>query len=272
VLLLPFVNSGVSKGSRGNFVNKLDKKPTRGDINLNIEKLKENRRKVVVLVLIVSVLGAGAIAGYYYYNSVNYIITEDARVSADTVTIVPETTGRLLEWNAEESDRVESGQLLGRLDLTPSLASLASDPESLQKAGSIMAQKAEIRAPISGEIIQSKAVVGSLVGPSTALAVVADTDHAYISANIKETKIGRVKVGQKVQVKIDAYPNKVFYGRVASIGKATTSTFSLLPSQNSGENYIKVTQVIPVKIVLTEGDNKGLMPGMNATVKIYLKS
>lgn len=234
--------------------------------------LKDRRVAVVSLVLFLSLLGTGAIAGYYYYEGVNYVTTEDARVTADTVTVTPEIAGRLVEWNVRESDRVKAGQLLGRQDLESVLTSSTTGPQALGAAAAVMAAKAEIRAPISGEVIQSKAVVGALVSAGTPLAVVADTDHAYISANIKETKIDQVKVGQRVDVHLDAYPGKTFVGRVASIGRATTSVFSLLPSQNSGENYIKVTQVIPVKIVLVDAGEVKLLPGMSATVRIHIKS
>lgn len=227
---------------------------------------------IVAFVLFLALLGAGAIAGYYYYEGINYVTTDDARVTADMVTVTPEIAGRLVEWNVKESDKVKAGQLLGRQDLGSVLTSSAVAPQALGSAAGVMASKAEIRAPISGEVIQTKAVVGALVSPGTPLAIVADTDHAYISANIKETKIERVKVGQRVDVKLDAYPGRVFSGRVASIGRATTSVFSLLPSQNSGENYIKVTQVIPVKIILIDAEGVKLMPGMNATVKIYIRS
>ncbi|SMB89850.1 Biotin-lipoyl like [Thermanaeromonas toyohensis ToBE] len=233
--------------------------------------MKNKRVKVVFLVLILSLIGAGAIVGYYYYEWRNFVTTEDARVAADMVTVTPEVPGRLVQWNVKESDKVKAGQLLGRQDLEPSLTSTATGPQALAGAAGVMASKAEIRSPISGEIIQSKAVVGSLVSPGTPLAVVADTEHAYISANIKETEINRVKVGQKVEVRIDAYPGRVFSGRVASIGRATTSVFSLLPSQNSSGNYIKVTQVIPVKITLIDAGDIKLFPGMSSTVKIHVR-
>jgi len=238
---------------------------------LRVSALKGKRAALLALVLVLAVSGAAAIAGYYYYQGVNFVTTEDARVAADTVTVTPEITGRLVEWNVEEGDRVKAGQLLGRLDLEAVLTSATSGPQALGASAGVMAAKAEIRAPIDGEIIQSKAVEGALVGTGTPLAVVADTDHAYIIANIKETAIGRVKEGQRVEVRLDACPGRVFSGRVAGIGKATTSVFSLLPSQNSGENYIKVTQVIPVKIILVDAPEVRLIPGTNATVKIYAK-
>ena len=59
-------------------------------------------------------------------------------------------------------------------------------------------------------------------------------------------------------------------GRVDSIGRATASTFSLLPAQNGGGNYTKVVQVIPIKIIIMDPGNARLMIGMNAYVRIHL--
>ncbi|MEW8958827.1 MAG: efflux RND transporter periplasmic adaptor subunit [Moorella sp. (in: firmicutes)] len=230
-----------------------------------------SRKLIILLVLVLALAGAGAIAFYYYYENVNYASTDDARVAADTVTVTPEIAGKLLEWRVKEGDEVKAGQVLGRLDLEAALTSGAVNPQALGATGGVMAGKAEIEAPINGQVLQSKAVVGQMAAPGTALAIIADTNNLYISANIKETVISRVKAGQAVDVRIDAYPGRVFSGRVTSVGRATTSVFSLLPAQNASGNYTKVTQVIPVKIQLVDAGDVQLMPGMNATVRIHLR-
>ncbi|AKX95177.1 HlyD family secretion protein [Neomoorella thermoacetica] len=230
-----------------------------------------SRRLVVILVLVLALAGAGAIAFYYYYENLNFASTDDARVAADTVTVSPEIAGKLLEWRVQEGDEVKAGQVLGRQDLESSLTSSAVNPQALGTAAGVMAQKAEIKSPIDGQVIQSKALVGEMAAPGMALAIIADTEHLYISANIKETVIEKVKVGQVVDVTIDAFPDRHFSGRVTSIGRATTSVFSLLPAQNSNGNYTKVTQVIPVKIQLLDASDVKLLPGMNATVRIHIR-
>jgi len=229
------------------------------------------RRLIIILVLIISVLGAAGIAGYYYYQGITYAITEDARVAADTVTITPEIPGKLISWNVKEGDEVRAGQVLGRQDLEAALTSAAVNPQAMGVSAGVMASKAEIRSPISGRVIQSKAVVGQMAAPGIPLAVVADTGNLYISANIKETSIERVRPGQVVDIRIDAYPGRKFSGRVESIGQATTSVFSLMPAQNASGNFTKVTQVIPVKIQLLDAEGTNLMPGMNVTVRVHLR-
>ncbi|MDN5344626.1 MAG: hypothetical protein PWQ18_737 [Clostridia bacterium] len=229
------------------------------------------RRYVVILVLVLALAGAGGIAFYYHYQGVNFASTDDARVAADMVTVSPEIPGKLLEWLVQEGDLVKAGQVLGRQDLGSALTSGTVNPQAMGAAAGVMAQKAEIKAPIDGQVIQSKAVAGEMAAPGMPLAIIADTGHAYISANIKETVIGKVRPGQVVDVQIDAYPGRTFSGRVAGIGRATTSVFSLLPAQNASGNFTKVTQVIPVKIQLLDAGDVKLMPGMNATVRVHIK-
>ncbi|MDK2821485.1 MAG: hypothetical protein PWP31_1450 [Clostridia bacterium] len=225
---------------------------------------------VVTLVLVLALIGGGSIFGYYYYQNANYVTTEDARVAADTVTITPQIPGKLITWKVEEGDFVKADQVMGRQDVEASLTSSTINSQVMSASAGIMAQKAAIRSPISGQVIQSKAVLGQMAAPGMTLAVVADVKNSYISANIKETVINRVKIGQVVDVEIDAFPDRVFSGRVESLGKATTSVFSLLPTQNANGNFTKVTQVIPVKIKLLDED-LDLSPGMSATVRIHIK-
>jgi multidrug resistance efflux pump len=229
------------------------------------------RRLVVILVTVVALIGAGGIAGYYSYEATHYAKTDDARVAADTVTVTPEIPGKLVTWLVQEGDMVKAGQVLGRQDLEASLTSSVLNPQALGAAAGVMAQKAEIKAPIDGQVIQSKVVVGQMATPGMALAIIADTEHLYISANIKETIIEKIKPGQVVDVKLDAFPGRQFSGRVVGTGRATTAVFSLLPAQNASGNYTKVTQVIPVKIQLTDAGDVELIPGMNATVRIHFR-
>jgi multidrug resistance efflux pump len=93
----------------------------------------------------------------------------------------------------------------------------------------------------------------------------------FIKANIEETTIFKIKPGQKVDIKIDAYPGKKFSGFVESIGQATESAFSQSISLNTSGDFSKVTQLIPVKINIVNAADLTIMPGMNATVNIHIK-
>ena len=218
------------------------------------------------------VLVLAAIVGWYWYEGEHFVTTEDARVSANLVTISPEIAGKIVEWNVKEGDMVRAGDALGRQDLGTQLNSGTINTATLATTSSIAAEKASIKSPIAGQVIRSSAVIGQMAVPGNNLAVVADTDQLYVQANIQELQIGRVRPGQKVEMNIDAFPGLPFTGRVETIGRATASTFSLLPSSNSGGNYTKVTQIVPIKIHLLDTHNKPLLVGMNTSIRILLDS
>jgi len=213
-----------------------------------------------------------AIVGWYWYEGEYFVITEDARISANLVVISPEISGKIVEWNVKEGDKIQDGDALGRQDLGTMLNSGTINTSTMATVGSIAAEKASIKSPIAGQVIRSTAVIGQMAVPGTNLAVVADTDQLFVAANIAELEIGRVRPGQKVELKVDAFPGVAFRGRVETIGRATASTFSLLPTSNSGGNYTKVSQIVPIRIHLLDTLGEPLLVGMNTSIRILLDS
>ena len=217
------------------------------------------------------VIGGLAGAGYYIYEGMNYLYTDNAQVTADMVTIIPQLTGKLTVWNVQEGDYVTAGQVLGVQDVSGLITSTATNPQELANSADTVISDAEIKTPINGQVVQCNVINGQVVSPSTDVAVIADTAHMYIQANIAETSINSVKQGQAVDVWIDACPHQVFHGYVESIGAATQTAFSPLPNLNTSGTYSKVTQLIPVKIDIADAGNLGLMLGLNAEVKIHIQ-
>ncbi len=227
-----------------------------------------SRKQVIIIVLAIAVVAIGAIVGYYAYQGARYVATDDARVAADVVSVSPEIVGKLLEWRVKEGDMVAKDDVLGRQDLGSALTSGALNPQAMGSVAGVVAEKAVLKAPIGGQVILSTGVVGELAAPGMSLAMIADTDNLYFSANIKDGDITRVRIGQPVDISVDAIHGRSFHGRVQTIGRATSSTFSLLPAQNSGGNYTKVVQVIPIKVSILDQGSARLMVGMNAYVRI----
>jgi len=228
--------------------------------------------KKILLILAVVILAAGVAAiSYYVYDSVYYFTTENAQVTADYITLTPEVTGKLKDWDVKEGDLVRSGQVLGKQDLSMLVTSSVMNPQTMSSSADTLISKADIKAPIEGKIVRSNVVIGQVISPGMEIATIADTSHIYVKANIEETDITRIRQGQKVDIKIDAYSNKNFTGYVESIGQATQSAFSQFPSLNTSGTFSKVTQLIPVKIAIANAENLNLMIGMNATVKIHVK-
>jgi membrane fusion protein, multidrug efflux system len=107
-----------------------------------------------------------------------------------------------------------------------------------------------ISAPIAGYVAQSRTQVGERVQPAQALMAIVPLQDVYIEANLKETQLEDVRVGQKVSIAADTFPGQAYRGRVAGIRAGTGAAFSLLPPENATGNWIKVVQRIPVKILL----------------------
>lgn len=124
-----------------------------------------------------------------------------------------------------------------------------------------------IKSPINGRVIRISVAVGENVAVGQTLIQVCDLSSTWVTANIDENKISRIKVGQGVEVTLDAYPGRVFKGRVAEIGGATQSTFALIPTENTSGNFTKVTQRVPVKITV-DATKVELRPGLSARVRV----
>jgi membrane fusion protein (multidrug efflux system) len=132
---------------------------------------------------------------------------------------------------------------------------------------------AYIIAPSDGVVSKKNVQVGQLLNPGQIIMSIVDEKQLWITANFKETQIEKMKIGQVVDVKIDAYPNAKFTGKIESIQSATGSKFSLLPADNASGNFVKVVQRIPVKINIDDNKNDAyyLRAGMNATVAVKVK-
>jgi multidrug resistance efflux pump len=231
----------------------------------------KKRNIIIIAIIIVALIGGGGIMYYYNYQNSHYISTDDAQVTADMVTVTPQINGAIKSWRAKVGETVTKGQVLGTQETDTMLSSTVSQlttPQAQQAESTLLASKADIKSPIDGKVIQYSAVNGQMVSTSTSVAVVADTDDASITANIKEVDISGIKAGQTVTIDMDAYQGKNFTGKVESIGQAAESVFSLLSTENTSGNYTKVTQLIPVKISIDNQNGCDLMPGMNASVKI----
>ncbi len=228
--------------------------------------------KTALLIIVVIVLIGGVLGGaYYVYEGIYFFSTENAKITANTVVLTPEVAGKIKELNVKEGDYVKTGQVLLKQDLSMLVTSSAINPQALASTADSIISKADVKSPIDGKIVQLNVVKGQVVSPGMEIATVADTSHIYIQANIEETDINKIKQGQKVDIKIDAYHRRSFEGYVESVSQATQTAFSQYPSLNTSGAYSKVTQLIPVKISIADADSLNLMLGMNATVKIHIK-
>lgn len=127
-----------------------------------------------------------------------------------------------------------------------------------------------LSARIDGRIGNKTAQVGQFVGAGTRLMTVVPLQSLYLSANFKETQLGRMRPGQPARIEVDALPGTTLHGTVESISPGTGSQFALLPPQNATGNFTKVVQRIPVRIRI-EADARTrtiLVPGMSVEVTV----
>lgn len=122
-----------------------------------------------------------------------------------------------------------------------------------------------IVSPRDGRIARRSVEVGQYVRPGQLLMAVVDEHDIWIGANFKETQIEKMRVGQPVKIKVDAYPGKIFKGHVASFQPGTGAVFSLFPPENATGNFVKVVQRIPVRIIIDSpfDPEYPLWPGMS---------
>jgi membrane fusion protein (multidrug efflux system) len=131
----------------------------------------------------------------------------------------------------------------------------------------------DIKAPATGVVSKKNVQVGQLVQAGQTLFSIVNDNSIFITANFKETQLDKIQNGQKVDVKVDAYPNLKVEGTVYNFSPATGAKFSLLPPDNATGNFVKVVQRIPVKIKLTGSKEElaKLRPGMSVDVSVITK-
>jgi membrane fusion protein, multidrug efflux system len=127
-----------------------------------------------------------------------------------------------------------------------------------------------IYSPIDGYVGEKVAETGQTVAAGSTLMTLIP-HRIYITANYKETQMGNMRVGQPVDIKVDAYGGQTFRGHVVSINPASQNTYALVPAQNATGNFVKVTQRIPVRIAIDDqSSDHPLRPGMS--VETFVKT
>lgn len=216
------------------------------------------RRMILVPLLItVALLAIVGGIGYWLWDNHMYYRTDDALISGNIVSVSSPSNGQLSALNIKQGDKVNAGQTLATVT-TPNTATGTSN-------------KVNVTSPISGTILQTTVVQQQNVNTGLAIAQVTDLNALKVTAYINENAIDSIKVGQDVDIHVDAYSDTTYTGKVEQIIPAAASSFSLLPTQdNASGNFTKVGQRIPVVISLSGNGGKTLAPGMSAEVTIHI--
>ncbi len=132
---------------------------------------------------------------------------------------------------------------------------------------------ATVTAPENGVVSKKSVEVGEYVQAGQPLMAIVEDREVWVVANFKETQLRQMRVGQPVDIQVDAYPQHTFRGRIESIAAATGAKFSLLPPDNATGNFVKVVQRIPVKVLFTDPPDAmhPLRVGMDVTATVALQ-
>ena len=228
-----------------------EKKDLKKDENEEQETKKSSWKGRIILALILTVLLAGGtVVGLHFYSeSVNYFTTDNASVTTDLFAITPSMPGRLERFTVAEGLYVEENEILGWVESGPSF-----------------------RSPVDGIVVLTNAVQGQLVSGHEPVAVIADTGAIHIQANVEETDISALHVGQPAIVTIDVFGSRQFTGYISEIGNITHAELSgATMFFNTGGTFTRVTHLIPVKINIVDDVNLDNLIGVNARVRIPLR-
>ena len=129
-----------------------------------------------------------------------------------------------------------------------------------------------ITAPSDGYLGRRTIEVGQLVNPGQTISTIIPDNQKWVIANFKEKQMSKIIIGQSVEIKIDALSGKKFSGKVTAISSATGSKYSMVPTDNSAGNFVKIQQRVPVRIDFTDSisaeDNRRIAAGMMCEVKV----
>jgi multidrug resistance efflux pump len=214
--------------------------------------LKPSTRRALIVIGVVALLMAIGLVYIYVIEGSKYVSTENAQIDGEQIAVNAPNSGTLTDWTATQGTELRKDRLVGRIKVQ----------------GGFVQPQQPIRAPGDGTVVIDDGVEGAFVTAGTPLAIAYDLSDVYVTARVDETDIDDVRPGQSVDIEVDAFSDADLTGTVREIQGGAAGEFSPFPRSNTGGNYQKVTQVIPVKIVLDDTQGLALVPGMNVTVKI----
>ena len=192
--------------------------------------------------------------------------------------------------STQRAQGVRTAQDQANAAVAQAQATLAAERQAAQSLGSARAQtqaqaaaaqaavdqaridlsRTEIRSPTAGVVGAKGVRVGQYVRPGGALMSVVPLGEAYIVANFKETQVSRLRIGQPVEIKADAFGKQTIKGRIDSFAPATGSEFAMIPVENAVGNFTKIAQRLPVKIAVDRSQPLAgaLRPGLSVQVRV----
>lgn len=208
----------------------------------------------------------------------NHTITKQQYEQAYTAKKEAENQVRILQQQ-QKASAFQKSVIIAKSKASDKLTEVAAAnikrAQALLDAANLNISYTVITAAIDGQVSKIDIQPGQLVQPGQSLFYIINNQEAWVIANFKETQLNKMVMGQKVTLKVDAYPDYNFQGTITSFSPATGSRFSILPPDNATGNFVKTIQRLPVKISLDASNDaekiKLLRPGMNVDVDVHVK-
>ncbi|MHB8620222.1 MAG: efflux RND transporter periplasmic adaptor subunit [Chloroflexota bacterium] len=228
-------------------------------------KARRSRRRILVPLAVVVVLVAAAAGFDLYWQGAHYVSTDNAQVAGQPVSVGSLNAGRVVAVRTTVGATVRRGDVLARVELPSKVRTLQNGTPELRFLGAAD-QRVNITSPMNGVVIAVPAAVDATVSQGEPLVTLIDPAQLWVTANIDENQVSRLRVGQRAEVHLDAL-NATLSGQVVQLTPATAAVFGLLPQSNTTANFTKVDQVVPVRIAVNLGNKPGLL-GSSASVSI----
>ncbi|MGZ3746769.1 MAG: HlyD family secretion protein [Pseudobdellovibrionaceae bacterium] len=274
------------------------------DIQKRLVWWQTKRAQQVGLVLL-SLALVGILIWWFAFRP--FVSTDDARVAMTLVRVAPSAvSGRIVKVHVTEGSQVKTGEVLVEIDHRIPQANFdkakaravvaerdfermqrlvkegSATPQSLDKAradeaaadvelklAEVALENTYLKSPFDGIVVQKLAEVGNILEQNQIALIVADEKNAWIAANIEETAVGALKLGQPVHIKVDE--GGELEGQVTEIRSSVASQFALIPSDMGAGNFTKVVQRVPIKVALTGSENRHLRVGQSVEIKVRVR-
>jgi multidrug resistance efflux pump len=218
------------------------------------------------IVAAIVLLGGLSLGVYLWHESYTYVRTDNARVAAALIPVSVLSSCQVISMDVDYGSYVERGQTIATVG-QPRPDNVA-DRQGFKE---IPLGRAGVESPVNGYVAAVWTYPGALLGAGSPLVTVYDNSNTWVTANISEIELHRIKPGQPVEISVDSLGGLKLAGKVEGISAATAATFSLLPQNNTTGNFIKVIQVVPVKISIENPGDHLLVPGTSVEVKIKVR-
>ena len=211
-------------------------------------KLKRGLSKKGLIIFVMVLVGALIAAFMWWNNYQKYIVTDDANLASNRISIASTVMAPILNQYVTVGDTVLAGDLLADLDSTFVVSQLEiqlAQQKEEKKFAALEIIKAKIKAlkmqltyykitaPRSGVIAKCWMLPGDIIQPAQTLFTLDDNHKLWLAIYLEETKYSMITMGQTVKYVLDAYPSLTFWGKIYYIGTNTASQFSMIPASNA---------------------------------------